>query len=297
MTNRLPRRSNPLLSIIIPTHNRPQLLQRAVKSALEQTVEELEVIVIDDGSAEPVNLPEQPRLRMIQLPINRGVSAVRNVGARVAHGRWIAHLDDDDQLLPNFAEVSLHALAHTTLPKPVAALSGLEAVNKNGALMQTHLPPTFPRGSHFQLEEIKPGQSFFSKQTLVVEREVLLSIGGFDESFSALSYTEMFLRLNPVCSILGTPIVTYRQFIHEGPRVSHHASRRQSDFNRLMRKHGSLFNAHPRMFAEFVLIHAYALHDLGQRRKAFFSLFRALQLHPSHSIARIASSLWRRWLW
>ncbi|MCA1993391.1 MAG: glycosyltransferase, partial [Coleofasciculus sp. S288] len=128
--------STPLLSIIIPTHNRPHLLRRAVQSALEQTMDDLEVIVIDDASAEPVNLNEHPKLRIIRLPVNGGIAVVRNVGARAAQGRWLAYLDDDDQLLPHMATVSLDALASTTLPKPVAVLSGMEVVSEDGEVLQ-----------------------------------------------------------------------------------------------------------------------------------------------------------------
>lgn len=289
--------SDPLLSIIITTYNRPQLLQRAVTSALQQTVTDLEVVVVDDGSTEPVTIPEQPRLRVIRLSVNRGLSAARNVAAKIAHGQWISYLDDDDQLLPHFAEVSFTALAHTTLPKPVAVLSGLEAVNTAGTLIQTHLPPTLPRGSHFGLEKIDPQLSFFSKQTLVVEREVLLGIEGFDEAFSALPYTEMFLRLNPVCSLVGVPVVTYRQFIHQGPRLSSDPSRRQGDFDRLISKHESLFDARPKMFANFALRHAHSLSNLGQYRAAFVSVCRAMQSHPSYTLAGIVSVLWRKLRW
>ncbi|MEO1673715.1 MAG: glycosyltransferase, partial [Cyanobacteria bacterium J06631_2] len=56
-----------LLSIIIPTHNRPKLLPRAVKSALSQTVESFEVIVVDDCSTQQIDLPEHSRLKIIQL--------------------------------------------------------------------------------------------------------------------------------------------------------------------------------------------------------------------------------------
>lgn len=283
--------NNPLLSIIVTTYNRPQLLQRAVESALEQTVEDLEVIVIDDGSPELANLPEHPRLRMIRLAVNGGVAAARNVGARAAHGKWIAHLDDDDELLPHFAEVSLNALVDTKLPKPVAVISGLDVLNKDGRLIRTHLPPTLPRGSHFGLEVIEPRQSFFSKQTLVAERHVLLEIGGFDSSFSAFTYTEFFLRLNPVCSILGLPIVTYRQFLHEGQRISHDTSRREFELNRLINKHESVFKAHSRMFSNFKRRHVVMLYDLGRRREAFFALWKAMRLDPFQTASFVRGKL------
>ena len=285
--------SNPRLSIIVTTYNRPQLLQRSVESALAQTINDLEVVVVDDGSAEPAKLPECARLKTIRLPVNQGVAAARNIGATAAQGRWIAHLDDDDQLLPHFAEVSLDALTRTELPEPVAVISGLEMINKDGQLTRTHLPPTLPRGSHFGLEEIDRRHSFFSKQSLVVDRQVLLAIGGFDPSFTAFTYTELFLRLNSVCSILGLPVVTYRQFLHTGSRISNDTARRQFNLKRLMSKHESVFNAHRRMFATFACRHASMLYDLGRRREAFLSLCRAAHLHPIQT----ASFIRRRLRW
>lgn len=285
--------NNPLLSIIIPTYNRHSLLPRAVQSALEQTVKDLEVVVVDDGSTEPVNLPEHPRLRIVRLPQNGGTAAARNAGAKAAKGRWITYLDDDDQLLPQMAQVSLEALANTTLPQPVAVLSGLEVVNLEGKVTQTRLPPTLPRGKHFFLEEIEAGQSFLSKQTLVVERDVLLGIGGYDETFTSRVHTEIFLRLNPACSILGIPIVTYRLCAHEGPRISRDPSRRQVNFNRLVDKHRPLFNAHPKMFANFVYEHARTSYKQGQIGAAFSSFCWAIQLHPRHTLARIVQSFWQ----
>ena len=171
--------SNPLISIIIPTYNRPHLLPRAVNSALAQTVEDLEVIVVDDASPEPVQLPEHPKLRIIRLPENSGGAAARNAGAKAAYGRWLTYLDDDDELLPHMVKVSLEALAKTNLPKPAAAISSIEVINGDGEFIEKRIPPTLARGSHFCLEDIEPGESFFCKQTMVVERDVLLEIGGF----------------------------------------------------------------------------------------------------------------------
>jgi hypothetical protein len=286
--------SRPRLSIVIPTRDRPHLLRFAIESAIEQTMQDLEIVVVDDGSSKPVELPEHARLRLIRLPASCGAAAARNVGARAARGKWIAHLDDDDQLLPHFAEVSLQALAHTTLPEPVAVISGLEVVNEQGHVVQTHVPPTLLRGSHFGLEPIDPRLSFWSKNTLVVEREVLAGIGGFDESFTSLQYTEMFLRLNWACSILGVPVLTYRVFLHEGPRLSRDPSRRRANFDRLVRKHASFLSAHPSMFATLVLRNAYAMYHLGHRREAFVGLCQGIRLHPRHSAFKIAAFVWRR---
>lgn len=283
--------NEPLLSIIIPTYNRPLLLQGAVKSALAQTMSDFEVIVIDDASTETIDLPEHPQLRIVRLAEHKGISATRNAGAKAAKGRWITFLDDDDCLLPDMAKLSLNALEETKLPPPVAVISGLEMVTSDGKKLATHLPPTLPRGCHFHLEEIEPGQSFFSKQTLVVERQLLLEIGGYDESFGSREHTEMFFRLNAVCSIIGLPIVTYRQLKHSGTRLSQNPVLRQPDFYRLIDKHKTLFLAHPKMFSDFIYNHALTSYKLGQKQAAFKSVAWALRVDPLHTLARIASPM------
>lgn len=281
----------PLVSIIIPTYNRPHLLPRAVHSALAQTIDNLEVIVVDDASPEPVKLPEHPRLKIVRSSVNRGISATRNAGAKAARGRWLTYLDDDDELLPQMAEMCLNAIAANTSVEPIAILSGMEVVNQNGKVVETRLPPTLPKGSHFFLEEIEPGQSFLSKQTLFVEREVLLAIGGYDESFSSREHTEMFLRLNQVCTIVGLPTIAYRQYRHEGPRLSRDRSLRQVDFYRLIRKHRSIFQAHPKQFADFVQEHALISYRLGQKGPALSNLLWAIQIYPRHVLGKIVWSL------
>ncbi|MEL6164320.1 MAG: glycosyltransferase family 2 protein [Cyanobacteria bacterium J06628_3] len=286
----------PLLSIIIPTYNRPHLLSRAVNSALNQTREDLEVIVVDDASTESFKLPKHPRLKIIRQQENRGGAAARNLGARLARGRWITYLDDDDELLPHMAQVSLEALSQTNLPQPVALLSGLEEVNEDGRVLQKRIPPTILRGGYFCLEKIKKDKSFHTKQTMVVERKLLLEIGGFDESFSSRVHTELFLRLNPICSLYGLPVVTYRLTKHQGKRVSSNPLLRQRNFHRLLSKHRQTFENQPKMFANFIYDHAIESYKLGQKQAALKSIGWAMRLHPVHTFARMGSPFKRGFL-
>ena len=285
----------PKLSIIIPTRDRPQLLPRAVQSALSQTMTDLEVIVVDDASTQPVDLAADPRLRIIRLSQARGGAGARNVGTEAARGRWIAYLDDDDCLLPHMADVSLEAIAKATLPPPVAVISGLDVVDDAGKVLETRLPPpTRPRGCHFALEALEPGKSYNTKQTLVVEREVILQVGGWDETFRSRVHTELFLRLNPVCSILGLPIVTYQLYEHPGARVSRNTSLRQESFQRLIDKHEAIFRAHPQMFANFVYDHALMSYRMGQKSQAFSSVVWAIQIDPLRTMKKTIEKLVQR---
>jgi len=280
--------SHPQLSIIIPTHNRPHLLPLAVQSALGQTFQDLEVIVVDDASDSPVQLPADPKLQVIRLEPGRGGAAARNAGTQAARGQWVTYLDDDDSLLPTMAAVSLTALKALPEGQPVAVLSGLQVVDEHGAVLSTRMPPTrCPQGSHFFLETPEPGRSFHTKQTLVVERDLVLTIGGWDETFRSRVHSEFFLRLNPACTLVGLPTVTYHLLAHSDARVSGNPKLRQASFQQLVQKHRSVFAAHPTMFAELIYKHAKKSYQMGQNSAALSHFLGAVQLAPLH-IARQA---------
>lgn len=91
-----------LVSVIIPSHNRPMHILQAVTSVLQQTYPHLEVIVVDDGSSKPIALPfADPRVRLLRNETARGVAAARNQGLQAAQGEYLCFLDDDDVYYPD----------------------------------------------------------------------------------------------------------------------------------------------------------------------------------------------------
>jgi hypothetical protein len=100
----------PLVTTVIPTYRRPEGLNAAVRSALDQTVRDHLVIVVDDGGGLP-ELPRDPRLVAVSLAHNTHVlGVVRNVGIRLARSRYVAFLDDDNTWEPNHLETALGVL-------------------------------------------------------------------------------------------------------------------------------------------------------------------------------------------
>jgi glycosyltransferase involved in cell wall biosynthesis len=268
----------PALSIIIPAFNRPHMLMNAVQSALAQTVQDIEVIVVDDGSQPPLQLPELPRLRLLRLETNQGGSVARNRGVAAARAGFVSFLDDDDTLAPHMAEVSLAALQRCGhLPQPVAILSGMEIVDEKGAVLERHLPPTLPKGAHYSLEDIAEGRSIYCKSTAVIPRQAYLDMGGFDPEFRSRVHSEMFFRLNAACSLFGIDVVTYRWLQHDGPRVTQDPEQRRLGFEKLVSKHRALFKQHPRKFSWYYRDHAMRTWRAGNPLDAILSTLKSLR--------------------
>jgi glycosyltransferase involved in cell wall biosynthesis len=99
------------VSVIIPTRNRPLLVERAIRSVLRQTFQNFEIVVVIDGpdtNTRPSILEGlDPRIRVLGLPVNVGLAEARNEGIRAACGRWVALLDDDDEWLAEKLELQL----------------------------------------------------------------------------------------------------------------------------------------------------------------------------------------------
>ncbi|HEY6617951.1 MAG: glycosyltransferase family 2 protein [Xanthobacteraceae bacterium] len=100
-----------MISIIVPTANRPQLVTRAVKSALAQSLTNIEVVIVIDGpdpeTTQALNAIADSRLRLIQNARPGGSAEARNVGVTAAQGEWVAFLDDDDEWLKDKLELQL----------------------------------------------------------------------------------------------------------------------------------------------------------------------------------------------
>ena len=98
----------PIVSIIIPTFNRSNLISRSVKSVLNQTMVDFELIIVDDGSKDNtdkiIGSFKDERIRYFKQEINKGQNAALNFGVVKSNGKYVAFLDSDDEWMPEFLE-------------------------------------------------------------------------------------------------------------------------------------------------------------------------------------------------
>ena len=285
--------SMPAATIVIPTHNRPYLVRRAIASALAQTVADIEVIVVDDASTEPVVAEgEDARLRVFRNERSIGVSAARNVGLEQARGRWITFLDDDDELLPDMVQASLDAAGRSELPEPVAVLSGVEDLSTDGVVVRVCEPIAVPLGGDLFGHRF---QQTYTQQTnsLFAPVEVLRAIGGWDGAIKGLEDDDLLLRLIRVCSIEALPQVTYRLHAHDGPRLHRDPVAMVEGMRTTMARYPEVYARYPQVRAKYLAMMSRLYLEDGQHGRALRLALVALRydIRRPHALQQVLATL------
>ena len=153
-----------MISVIITTKNRITLLPRAIQSVLGQTWTDVEIIVVDDGSDVPVELPTtDPRVRLIRNEKSQGVGEARNIGFRQATGQYFCILDDDDWYLPEKLERQLDFLRS----HPEIDLVFSRVIMRNPMNEESHFLPLdhvhTPEINLYAFNVIHPGSVLFRR--------------------------------------------------------------------------------------------------------------------------------------
>ena len=187
----------PMVSVIVPTHNRPDTLTEAVCSVLNQTFEDFEIIVINDAGIEVAKqldrLNAYEKIMYLRHNRNRGLAAARNSGIKLAKGKYIAYLDDDDIFYPNHLETLVTFLESTDYQ--VAYTDALRAhqVKEGDKYTVTHrdLPYSFDFDpDHILVENHIP------VLCVIHERACIDKVGLFDERLRSHEDWDLWIRMS-----------------------------------------------------------------------------------------------------
>ena len=186
-------RAGPLIdqvSVIIPVHNRPALLKRAILSVRNQTLAPLEIIVVDDGSDEHSfadTIASFPEVHFYKQE-NHGVSHARNSGIKKAKGEWIAFLDSDDIWDPfKLQKQNMSLIEH---PNALLLHTDEKWIRKNKLVN----PPTYMDKSNNKLFSRSLKRCIIGCSTVVIKRSVFDTVGFFDETLKVCEDYDLWLR-------------------------------------------------------------------------------------------------------
>ena len=231
-----------LVSVVVTTHNRCNLLKKAVKSIQNQSYDNLEIIIVDDNSsdnteacvAELIKFDERIRYIRIQQNESKGGNYARNKGIDNARGEYVAFLDDDDVWLPNKIEKQLECLKKH---------SELGAVSCEMRFVYDFGDKQYYDFSNTKLDE-RPFGFFVNSwlnttSTIMARKDVLVDVGMFDLLMPALQECELSYRicLKYKVKILKEVLVDYYIFPNVPGQITSSMEKNQQAISRISSKY------------------------------------------------------------
>ena len=272
-----------LLSVVLCTYNRADRVGTAIASVLGQTLDDFELVVVDDGSVdntrEVVNAIGDARLKYVHRE-NGGLSAARNTGVANSSGRYVTFLDDDDQALPRWLEAFQVALGG----REAVATCATYVVDMWGHVSSTRSPqPLGPAYADYR--------GLFLPGTFAVPRTAYDAIGGFAEGVQYCHHAEFALRLLPFCRAAGWPVIVIDEPLlrweNRPPerRPETLPDRVLVGMDYVLSHHGDQLARSPEMLADCYAKAGVAAARLGRYGEARHHLRRAVRAQPRRARA------------
>ena len=266
----------PHVSVVIPTRDRPQLVEKALRSVLAQTYAELEVTVVDDGSTVPLvldaALASDSRVRTLRIDESIGAGAARNLAVADCRAPLLAFLDDDDTWRPTKLERQVEALTAAG-PDVDAAESGFDLWDGD-RLVGRYVPAVMRDVARTLLE-----RPIMQPSTVLLRTEVFRELGGFEPGLRRVEDWDLWVRFSDAHRVVAVPEV------HVDRTVS-----RPSDelhwYREMVRLLEHRIDALPaseraRLTAVHLLVESHLLAQVGERRQARSAAARAVRTYPA----------------
>ena len=184
---------SPTVSVVIPVHNRPLPVRRAIESVLAQTWQDFEIIVVDDGSTEAVAAAvaaiSDHRLALVKHDRNRGGSAARNTGIQASSAPFVAFLDSDDEWLPTKLARQLEVFARSG-DRLGLVYTGSERIFADGSVERY-----IPRRGTDLARALLTVNVVGAASVGMIRRRAVDATAGFDESLPSSQDMDLWLRI------------------------------------------------------------------------------------------------------
>jgi glycosyltransferase involved in cell wall biosynthesis len=273
-----------IVSVVIATYNRASFLSRAIRSALSQTLNNIEVIVVDDASTDNTRKVvegfEDRRIRYLYHERNIGAGAARNTGIQAAQAEFVAFLDSDDEWLPEKCEKQV-ALFRNSPEKVGLIYCGHISFLETTQEVRAERMPTV-RGDVRQaaLRYCVTGGG----STYMIRRRCFQKAGFFDEDMPSLEDWELLMRLSEFYEFEFIPEILTRRSIH-GEQITTTLHGKIEAREGILRKHYGVLSQYPSILADH-LNRLGVLHGLrGDFKQARDYLFRSLKARPLQGLA------------
>ena len=237
----------PRVSVVIPMYNAKRYIAAAVRSALDPSLPDVEVLVVDDGSTDrsvaEARAIDDPRVTVISIAASGGPSRPRNIGIGRARAPYVSLLDSDDLLKPGKLAASVAALERC--PSAGFAFGDFEKIDADGNVFETSVSYAYPM---FRGLESEPAggdwrlipqaalargllyENFIGTSGVVIRTSLVPTLGGFDETLANSNDRDIWFRLAHRCDAVYSPRVGHSYRVHSasiihGPPIRNAISR------------------------------------------------------------------------
>lgn len=277
----------PKVSVIIPTHNRAELLKSAIDSVLNQTYHDFEIIVIDDHSTD--NTPavvadfEDPRIKFLQNKGKNGPSISRNLGITHALGEYIAFLDDDDEWIPSKLEKQV-AVLDTSKDNICGIYSNRLKIDQTTGEIYSDDPgaDTLKGNLLSQLMIKNPIQT----STLVLRKSCLDKVGLFDENMRYMEDRDLWIRLamHWEFEYIDEPLVS-AYYYHGNSHLSRNLEGQTQGREILLKRYQHLLKKNKKRWADLYVCLGAQYCQLGKMKQGRRNLVKGISIYPFKPIA------------
>jgi glycosyltransferase involved in cell wall biosynthesis len=242
----------PRVSVVIPTYNREKTIAVAIQSVLDQTMGDLEVLVIDDGSSDGteavVRSLKDVRVQFVRpYAENRGAAAARNAGISMSKGEFIAFQDSDDIWTRNKLELQLGAIENA--PEVGVVYGTIKRSSSSGERLEPG-PSVFPKEGDMHRKLLE--RSMVGTPVALVRRAMLKEMGGFDTGLKSLEDWDLFIGLSGRCRFAFVDEVLCLS--HElGDSLNASYGRRIDSLEKILQKRSDEFLGNPKAYMGFCL--------------------------------------------
>lgn len=285
---------SPAFSVVIPTYNQADFLRIALKSVLDQTFKDFEIIVINnfscDHTLEVISEFEDPRLNVINFKNNGVIGASRNVGIKASKAEYVAFLDSDDTWHPN----KLSKVARIIEKDPGIGLicHNQDLIREGRVVKQTSYgpPPGFEGDMVAHAMLVCNGPTTSSS---TVARKYLNEVNSFSEdpAFITAEDYDMWIKLARICRFKFMPEVLGAYNYHEISASNNVELHMNAVLSTLDEHSGGVRNpnriySNKQIHARYARIHYGAARQyqrMGHRKKSYSLFLRSLRIYPFHS--------------
>lgn len=231
-----------MISVIIPTYQRPKKLLEAIKSVQSQTYEQIEILIVDDnGQDDPIQQETEclvasvgdDRITYMAHPTNKGGCAARNTGIKHAKGEFVAFLDDDDVWADRFLETMLSCFTSESIGAVYC-----DFYSYDGLYSHTQKNPTAYSGN--VRKRILEGWCPASTSLFLIRKDQIIQAGLFDENLKSFQDYDMWLRLSEYTEFFFCSEKLVVKYEGIGEQTSKNPKRRFDGYETMTRKHEAI---------------------------------------------------------